>query len=255
PGVTGGRRGRILADAGFASGTQTRPSNPIERRQDQERDGVEAEAIYGITGISRGLFTHSGIADHETLAAVYRAYNDYIADFNRSQPGRFFGLGCLPNYDAAAAADEVRHCAELGLRGGVFVPWGSASPVWHQMWEPRWAAAEETGPVIPPHLVDGGPATAGPAVQDTQHPASGGAGRTGEASSRGRWRAVGLGRSARGRPLAFLAGGDRGAVPRHPGADPVEDALGERTPGLQDRRAGPKGLEVKPRERSRLAPM
>src|SRR6266446_7549439 len=50
PGVTGGRRGRILAEAGFASGTQTRPSNPIERRQDQERDGVEAEVIYGIIG-------------------------------------------------------------------------------------------------------------------------------------------------------------------------------------------------------------
>ena len=136
PGVTGGRRGRILAEAGFASGKQTRPSNPLERCQDQERDGVEAEVIYGIIGISRGLFTHAGIADHETLAAVYRAYNDYVADFNRSAPGRFFGLGCLPNHDARAAADEVRHCAELGLRGGVFVPWGAAAPVWDAMWEP-----------------------------------------------------------------------------------------------------------------------
>src|SRR5207244_3089154 len=172
PGVTGGRRGRILADAGFASGTQTRPSNPIERRQDQERDGVEAEVIYGIIGISRGLFTHSGIADHETLAAVYRAYNDYIADFNRSQPGRFFGLGCLPNHDARAAADEVRHCAELGLRGAVFVPWGSALPVWHQMWEPLWTAAEETGLVISFHVFEGGAATVGYAVQNIQHPAS-----------------------------------------------------------------------------------
>jgi len=50
PGVTGGRRGRILAEAGFASGKQTRPSNPLERREDQERDGVEAEVIYGIIG-------------------------------------------------------------------------------------------------------------------------------------------------------------------------------------------------------------
>src|SRR5438128_889466 len=174
PGVTGGRRGRILAEAGFASGTQTRPSNPIERRQGQERDGVEAEVIYGIIGISRGLFTHSGIADHETLAAVYRAYNDYIADFNRSQPGRFFGLGCLPNHDARAAADEVRHCAELGLRGAVFVPWGSALPVWHQMWEPLWTAAEETGLVISFHVFEGGAATVGYAVQNIQHPAAAG---------------------------------------------------------------------------------
>ena len=152
PGVTGGRRGRILVEAGFASGKETRPSNPQQRREDQDRDGVQAEVIYGIIGISRGLFTHSGIADHETLAAVYRAYNDYVADFNRTQPGRFFGLGCLPNHDARAAADELRHCAELGLRGAVFVPWGSAKPVWDQMWEPMWSAAEETGLVLSFHV-------------------------------------------------------------------------------------------------------
>ena len=35
PGVTGGKRGRILADAGFATGNATRPSNPSERREDQ----------------------------------------------------------------------------------------------------------------------------------------------------------------------------------------------------------------------------
>ena len=104
PGVTGGKRGRILADAGFATGKQTRPSNPAERREDQERDGVEAEVIYGIIGISRGVFTNQGISDPETLAAVYHAYNQYIADFNKTDPGRFFGLGCLPNHDGKAAA-------------------------------------------------------------------------------------------------------------------------------------------------------
>src|SRR5262245_5669533 len=174
PGVTGGRRGRILAEAGFASGKQTRPSNTIERSQDQDRDGVAGEVIYGIIGISRGLFTHSGIADHETLAAVYRAYNDYIADFNRTAPGRFFGLGCLPNHDARAAADEVRHCAELGLRGGVFVPWGAAAPVWDVAWEPLWSAAEETGLVISFHVFEGGATTVGYAVKGGQHPASAG---------------------------------------------------------------------------------
>src|SRR5262245_36005612 len=119
PGVTGGRRGRILAEAGFASGKQTRPSNPAQRREDQERDGVEAEVIYGIIGISRGLFSNQGIADHETLTAVYAAYNEYIAEFNRSIPGRFFGLGCLPNHDGQLAADAVRRCAALGLKGAV----------------------------------------------------------------------------------------------------------------------------------------
>src|SRR2546428_7345522 len=62
PGVTGGRPGRIPAAAGFASGQQTRASNPLERRAGQGRDGGEAEVIYGIIGISPGLFTHRRLA-------------------------------------------------------------------------------------------------------------------------------------------------------------------------------------------------
>ena len=171
PGVTGGKRGRILAEAGFATGKQTRPSNPVERREDQERDGVEAEVIYGIIGISRGLFGTGGIADHETLAAVYHAYNQYVAEFNQTEPGRYFGLGCLPNHDGKLAAEELRHCAGLGLHGAVIVPWGAAMPVWHEMWEPVWAAAEDTGLVISFHVFEGGGATVGYEVKGVRHPA------------------------------------------------------------------------------------
>jgi predicted TIM-barrel fold metal-dependent hydrolase len=170
PGVTGGRRGRILAEAGFASGQETRPSNPAQRRDDQERDGVAAEIIYGIIGISRGLFSHQGIADHETLTAVYRAYNQYIAGFNRSIPGRFYGLGCLPNHDGQVAAETLRACAALGLKGAVFVPWGSAMPVWHEMWEPLWAAAEQTGLVISFHVFEGGGTTVGYEIKGIKRP-------------------------------------------------------------------------------------
>jgi predicted TIM-barrel fold metal-dependent hydrolase len=161
PGVTGGRRGRVLAEAGFASGKQTRPSHPTQRREDQERDGVEAEVIYGIIGISRGFFGSKGITDPRLLSDVYAAYNRYIADFNAALPGRFYGLGCLPNHDGAAAAAEVRRCAALGLKGAVFVPWGSAMPVWDHMWEPMWTAAEETGLVVSFHVFEGGGSTVG----------------------------------------------------------------------------------------------
>jgi uncharacterized protein len=170
PGVTGGRRGRVLAEAGFASGKQTRPSEPAQRREDQERDGVEAEVIYGIIGISRGFFGSKGITDPDLLADVYRAYNQYIADFNRALPGRFYGLGCLPNHDGSAAAAEIRRCAALGLKGTVFVPWGSAMPAWHEMWEPMWAAAEETGLVISFHVFEGGGATVGYEVKGVRRP-------------------------------------------------------------------------------------
>jgi len=171
PGITGGKRGRILAQEGFASG-QTRPSDPAARRADQERDGVEAEIIYGIIGISRGLFNYKGIKDLELLTAIYHAYNEYVAGFNRSIPGHFFGLGCIPNHDAKIAADEIRHCATLGLKGVLFVPWGSAMPVWHEMWEPIWQAAEETDLALSFHVFEGGGATVGYDVKGIRHPAS-----------------------------------------------------------------------------------
>ena len=174
PGVTGGKRGRILIQEGFASGV-ARPSDPALRRIDQERDGVDAEIIYGILGISRGLMGHAGIRDPALLAAIYTAYNQYIADFNRSLPGRFFGLGCLPNHDVGAAAAEVARCAALGLPGAVFVPWGAAMPVWHESWEPMWAAAERADIVISFHVFEGGAATVGRPINGVSTKASAGA--------------------------------------------------------------------------------
>ncbi|PWU24423.1 MAG: hypothetical protein C5B48_06440 [Candidatus Rokuibacteriota bacterium] len=173
PGVTAGKRGRILVQEGFAAG-RARASDPVQRRADQERDGIEAEVIYGILGVSRGLFGGDGVTDPELLGAVYHAYNQYIADFNSTAPNRYVGLGCLPNHDAETTVAELRHCAALGLKGATFVPWGSAMPVWHPMWEPMWTAAEELDLVITFHVFEGGATTVGRAVKES-HPASAGA--------------------------------------------------------------------------------
>lgn len=172
PGVGGGKRGRILVEEGFAAGDQLRPSDPIQRWEDMQRDGVEAEVIYGIIAISKGRNMNSGIENRDLLAAVYRAYNEFIAEFNRQQPGRFYGLGCIPNHDAKVAASEVEHCAKLGLPGVLFVPWGAVMPVWHDMWEPMWAAAEQANLAFSFHVFEGGGATVGYEVNGISHPAS-----------------------------------------------------------------------------------
>ena len=175
PGVAGGKRGRILVEEGFAAGDQLRPSDPTQRWEDMQRDGVDAEVIYGIIAISKGRNMNSGIQDRDLLAAVYHAYNEFIAEFNRQQPGRFHGLGCLPNHDAKVAAEEVEHCAKLGLPGVLFVPWGAVMPVWHDMWEPMWKAAEEANLAFSFHVFEGGGATVGYEVNGISHPASIGA--------------------------------------------------------------------------------
>ncbi len=175
PGMTAGMRGKILVEAGFASGHYTRPANPALRRQDQERDGVEGEVMYGILGISRGILGHRGVDNPELMAVIYHAYNDFIAEFNAHDPRRFVGLGCLPNHDPAAAASEARRCVELGLKGAVIVPWGMPLPVWHGAWEPLWATAEACGLVLSFHVFEGGATIVGHEVGGLRHPAPAGA--------------------------------------------------------------------------------
>jgi predicted TIM-barrel fold metal-dependent hydrolase len=53
----------------------------------------------------------------------------------------------------------------------VLVPWGSAMPVWHEMWEPLWSAAEDTGIVISFHVFEGGGATVGYKIKGVSTPA------------------------------------------------------------------------------------
>ena len=172
PGLAAGNRGRILVEEGFAAGDQLRPSTPTQRLEDMQRDGVEGEIIYGIIGISKGRHTNIGIEDRELLGAVYHAYNEFVAEFNRTQPDLFFGLGCIPNHDVKAATAEVEHCGKLGLPGVLFVPWDCSMPVWHEMWEPMWTAAEEANLAFSFHVFEGGGSTVGFEVNGVSDPAS-----------------------------------------------------------------------------------
>jgi predicted TIM-barrel fold metal-dependent hydrolase len=114
-----------------------RPTTPELRLQDQERDGLQAEVIYGILGVANRL------NNPELTALVYQIYNSWLADFCKTHPDRFAGLACLPNHDAKLAADEVRRAAALGLRGAELNVTAAVEPLWHPCWEPLWTAAED----------------------------------------------------------------------------------------------------------------
>ena len=52
----------------------------------------------------------------------------------------------LPCQTPGEAAAEIMRVADFGLPTGVVFDWvGAPEPVLHQMWEPVWAAAAETG--------------------------------------------------------------------------------------------------------------
>jgi uncharacterized protein len=130
---------RIAATGLYADGKQGvfRPTTPKLRLQDQDRDGIRAEVLYGISGLANKL------AEPLVVTLVYEIYNNWLADFCRSYPDRFAGLACVPSHDVESAAKETRRAAKLGLRGIEFPASNAAKPLWHPYWEPLWQAAEE----------------------------------------------------------------------------------------------------------------
>ena len=131
-----------------------RPTDPALRIQDMERDGVQAEIIFGILGAATRL------RDHEASAEMFRIYNDWLVDFCRHYPARQIGLACLPHGDVGAAVTEIHRVAKMGLRGLELSCSWDMEPMWHPSWEPLWQAVNEVGlplhfhtfPTMPPSV-------------------------------------------------------------------------------------------------------
>jgi predicted TIM-barrel fold metal-dependent hydrolase len=126
-----------------------RPAVPELRVKDQDLDGVAGEVVYGILGaVSR-------LDDPEVAEVVVRTYNDWLAEFCRKVPGRFAGIGCLSSGEPRSAAEELRRCGDLGLKGAELGMSHDMLPLWHEDWEPIWRAAADTG--VPVHIHTIGP--------------------------------------------------------------------------------------------------
>src|SRR5215467_13916168 len=113
-----------------------RLTDPELRLKDQERDGVQAEVLYGVLGASMRL------NDDEAATEMLRIYNEWLADFCATHPDRYAGLASIPSHSIAAAAEEVRRVAKRGvLRGLDIANRPDIEPFWDPSWEPLWAAA------------------------------------------------------------------------------------------------------------------
>ena len=138
-------------DAGYYDGGP-HVIDPEQRVRDQDLDGIQAELIYGMTGV--GI----RIKDPEVLTASYRIYNDWIADFCTSKPGRFYALACIPVHEPKAAAEELRRAAALGpLRGCDLIASEVSHPIYTRdgYWDPLWEAVAETRMPISFHVGGG----------------------------------------------------------------------------------------------------
>ncbi len=115
-----------------------RPGDPDLRAKELDRDGVDAEVIYGV------LAAAAKLSDAEASAEMLRIYNDFIIDFCKKYPQRMIGLACLPFGDVEAAAKEVHRVAKMGVKGVELSCSWDMQPMWHPSWNPLWEAINET---------------------------------------------------------------------------------------------------------------
>ena len=129
-----------------------RPADPHLRLKEMERDGVDAEIIFGILGGA------SKMQDVEAANHMLEIYNTWLVDFCSHYPDRQIGLGCIPYGDIEAAVAEVYRCAKMGLKGLELSCSWDMEPMWHPCWEPMWKAVSDvqlplhfhTFPTTPP---------------------------------------------------------------------------------------------------------
>jgi predicted TIM-barrel fold metal-dependent hydrolase len=127
-----------------------RLTDPELRIKDQDRDGVQAEVLYGVLGASMR------INDPEAATEILRIYNEWLAGFCRTHPDRFAGLACIPSHDMDAAVAEIERVAKRGgVRGLDVANRRGMTPLWDPYWNKLWDAAAETGLPVHFHTVGG----------------------------------------------------------------------------------------------------
>ena len=127
-----------------------RLTDPDLRIKDQDRDGVQAEVLYGVLGAT------SRLNDAEAAVEVLRIYNEWLAGFCSKHPERFAGLASIPNHPIEAAIAEVERVARRGATRGLDIANSpDLKPLWDPYWNPLWEVINDTGLPLHFHTVSG----------------------------------------------------------------------------------------------------
>jgi predicted TIM-barrel fold metal-dependent hydrolase len=125
--------------------------DPSERITDMDADGVDAEVLFA--GITMFMYQHP---DPELQRDAFRAYNDWVAEYQSHNPRRLLGIASVSIRDVNEAIKEMQRAAKLGLRGVLISSdppeeMRYSSPVW----EPFWVEAEKLNMPVCMHILTG----------------------------------------------------------------------------------------------------
>jgi predicted TIM-barrel fold metal-dependent hydrolase len=112
--------------------------DPAQHLQDMQLDGVAGEVLYP----SQGLF-YFKVADTQLMSAIFRAYNDWLAEFCRTDPERLKGIAMINLDNVQDGIKELERTAKIGFAGAMITEYPLEDRRYDQPeYEPVWAAAQ-----------------------------------------------------------------------------------------------------------------
>jgi predicted TIM-barrel fold metal-dependent hydrolase len=124
------------------------------RLAELEADGIAGEVIFPqMAPFGAGLMQYRHPVSPELNLEGNRAYNRWLADLCKANPGRHAGVALINVDDIDVSVQEIRQAKEAGLWGGVLLPSSTGDhPFYHHpRYEPLWAVCEELGLPLQTH--------------------------------------------------------------------------------------------------------
>jgi len=150
-GAQAGRRFEAPEKLKFADKIENlRPGGylPEEHVKDMDLDGIDVSIVFPTVG----LLLYS-VPDSELLTALFRAYNDWVAEFCQPFPHRIKGVAMLNIDDVQEGVKELERCAKLGLAGAMITVYPPEDRAYDSpAYEPLWAAAQDLGTPLNLHI-------------------------------------------------------------------------------------------------------
>jgi hypothetical protein len=113
--------------------------DPDQHLRDMLLDGVAGEVLYP----SPGLF-YFRVADPALMSAIFRAYNDWLAECCRTDPARLKDIAMINVDDGADGIRELERTARMGFAGAMITEYPAEEHRYdHADYESFWAAAQD----------------------------------------------------------------------------------------------------------------
>ena len=132
------RRQKRSLDHGRFEDVHSGGYDPDQHLKDMRLDGVAGEVLYP----SQGLF-YFKVADSQLMSAIFRTYNDWLAEFCSTALERLKGIAMINLDDVQEGIQELERSAKQGLVGAMISEYPPEDRRYDRAeYEPFWAAAQ-----------------------------------------------------------------------------------------------------------------